>query len=199
MNSCFTSFEPPVVWRLERIDEIKRLPDDSSMREFNYLWGKLREFLVEEREDVNARSIEQSLRTSRKVDRPDRPKVKTPAVPAKASPAKSSVSAAVSSPHPKDPPKGPPKGAKGTSKGKGKPVTAEEKAKTPCIFHQMPMGVLMGTNANIVMPSLLLRSQRIQKLTQRPSQKQRLPKSQQQLRLSLHSAQWSHCLRPLEL
>ena len=90
--------------RLERvIDEIKRSPGDSTMREFNYLWGKLQEFLVEEREDVTARSIEQSLRTSRKVDKP---KVKTPAVPAKASPAKSSVSAAVSSPHPKDLPKG---------------------------------------------------------------------------------------------
>ena len=48
---------------LERvIDEIKRSPDDSNMREFSYLWGKLQQLLVEEREDVNARSIEQSLR-----------------------------------------------------------------------------------------------------------------------------------------
>ena len=41
------------VRRLERvIDDIKRSPDDSTMCEFNYLWGKLQEFLVEEREDV---------------------------------------------------------------------------------------------------------------------------------------------------
>ena len=69
------------VRRWERvIDEIKTSRDDSTMREFNYLWRKLQEFLFEEREDVNARSIEQSLRTSRKVDKP---KIKTPAVPAK--------------------------------------------------------------------------------------------------------------------
>ena len=90
---------------------------------------------------MNARSIEQSLRTSRKVDKP---KVKTPVVPAKASPGKSSVFAAASSPHPKDPPREPPKGAKGKSKGTGKPVAAEEKAKTPCIFHQMPNGYVHG-------------------------------------------------------
>lgn len=31
--------------RLERvIDEIKRSPDDSAMREFSYFWGKLQEF-----------------------------------------------------------------------------------------------------------------------------------------------------------
>ena len=76
------------------------------MREFNYLEGKLQEFLVEEREDVNARSIEQSLRSKR---RDDKSKAKTPAVPAKASPAKASVAAAISAPKPKDAPKGPPK------------------------------------------------------------------------------------------
>ena len=53
--------------RLERvIDEIKRSPENSVMREFDYLWGKLQEFLVEEREDVNPRSIEQSLRSPKK-------------------------------------------------------------------------------------------------------------------------------------
>ena len=47
--------------RLERVtDEIKRSPENSVMREFDYLRGKLQEFLVEEREDVNPRSIEQS-------------------------------------------------------------------------------------------------------------------------------------------
>jgi hypothetical protein len=111
------------VRRLERvIDEIKRSPDDSTMREFNYLWGRLQEFLVEEREDVNARSIEQSLRTKKKEEKP---KAKTPAVPAKASPAKASAAAAISAPKTKDAPERLPKGAKGKSKGKpGKPMTA---------------------------------------------------------------------------
>ena len=142
-KECLESFffhKLRTVRRLERvIDEIKRSSDDSSMRAFNYLWGKLQEFLViEEREDVNARCIEQSLRSKRKEDKP---KAKTPAVPAKASPAKASVAAAVSAPTPKDAPKGPPRNAKGKSKGKpGKPMTAEEKAETPCIFHQMPNG-----------------------------------------------------------
>jgi len=68
-------------------------------------YEKLQEFLVEEREDVNARSIEQSRRNPKKGDKP---KAKTPAVPAKASPATSSVAAAVNSPKPM-PQKGHPK------------------------------------------------------------------------------------------
>jgi len=36
------------------------------MLEFDYLWEKLQAFLLEEREDVNARSIEQSLAVQRK-------------------------------------------------------------------------------------------------------------------------------------
>jgi len=48
------------VRRLERvIDEIKRSPDDSYLRDFDFLWSRLQEFLVEEREDANAKSIEQ--------------------------------------------------------------------------------------------------------------------------------------------
>ena len=110
------------VRRLETlIDEIKRSPDDSSMREFNSLWGKLQEFSVEGREDVNARFIEQSLRKQKKRDKP---KAKTPAVPAKASPAKAkaSVAAAVSATKPKDAPNGPP-GLPKMRKGKSKKKT----------------------------------------------------------------------------
>ena len=84
------------VRRLERvIHEIKRSPENSVIREFDNLWGKLQEFLAEEREDVNARSIEQSLRSPKKGGKP---KANTPAVPAKASPATPSVAAAVGSP-----------------------------------------------------------------------------------------------------
>ena len=73
------------VRRLERvIDEIKRSPENSSTRNLDYLWGRLQEFLTEEREDVNARSIELSLKSPKKSVSS---KAGTPAVPAKAAPA----------------------------------------------------------------------------------------------------------------
>ena len=134
------------VRRLERvIDEIKRSPENSSMRDFDYLCGRLQEFLVEEREDVNARSIELSLKSPKKSSAP---KTGTPAVPAKAAPAtQPNVAAAVGAPAPpkaaakKAGAKSPPKGK---SKGTGKSLTPAEKAKTPCIFHQMPSGCIHG-------------------------------------------------------
>ena len=49
--------------KLERaIDEIKRSAYSSELRDFDFLWGRLQEHLVEEREDTNARSIELSLK-----------------------------------------------------------------------------------------------------------------------------------------
>ena len=139
------------VRRLERvIDKIKRSPENSSMRDFDYLWGRLQEFLVEEREDVNARSIELSLKSPKKSSAP---KTGTPAVPAKAAPAtQPNVAAAVGAPAPpkaaakKAGAKSPPKGK---SKGTGKSLTPAEKAKTPCIFHQV---AFMVQSANIHMP-----------------------------------------------
>ena len=54
------------VRRLERvIDETKRSPENFSMRDFDYLWGRLQKFLTEEREDVNAGAIELSLKAQR--------------------------------------------------------------------------------------------------------------------------------------
>ena len=111
------------------------------MRDFDYLWGRLQEFLIEEREDVNARSIELSLKSPKKSSSA---KAGTPAVPAKAGPATPpAVATAVEAP-------APPKAAaeeagaktrpKGKSKGRGKPMMPAEKAKTTCIFHQMPSG-----------------------------------------------------------
>ena len=87
------------VRRLERvIDQIKRSPENSSMGDFDYLWGRLQEFLVEEREDVNARSIELSLKSPKKSVSS---KAGTPFVPAKAAPATpSAVAAAVRTPAP---------------------------------------------------------------------------------------------------
>ena len=110
------------VRKLERaIDEIKRSPENSSMRDFDYLWGRLQEFLIEEREDVNARSIELSLKSPKKSSSA---KTATPAVPAKATPATPpAIATAVEAPAPpkaaaeeagaKTPPK---RGSKGTDK-----------------------------------------------------------------------------------
>lgn len=143
------------VRRLERvIDEIKRSPDDSYLRDFDFLWSRLQEFLVEEREDANAKSIEQSLRGPRKI--PKDPKESHPnpkvagapavkAVPPKASPPGGDKEPPALVADPKAAPKG--KGEKGKGKGKGKtPLTAAEKAKTPCIFSQMPSGCVHWNN-----------------------------------------------------
>ena len=134
------------VRRLERvIDETKRLSEYSSMRDFDYLWGRLQEFLTEEREDVNARAIELSLKSPKKSVPA---KAGTPAMPAKAAPATPpAVAAAVGT---SAPPKAAAKKAgaksppKGNSNGAGKPLTPAEKAKAPGIFHQMPLGCIHG-------------------------------------------------------
>ena len=44
------------------IHEIKRSADVSPLRDFDFLWSRLQEFLVEESEDANARCIEQSFK-----------------------------------------------------------------------------------------------------------------------------------------
>ena len=109
-------------------------------RDFNFLWERLQQLLVEEREDLNARSIEQALKSPKRTRDPSN---KTPAVPAKAAPAGSVVSAAVSNPSPpkKANAKAPPAGK---AKTFAKNLTPEQKAKTPCIFFQMPSGCIHG-------------------------------------------------------
>ena len=108
------------VRRLERvIDEIKRSSDDSPLRNFDFWRSRLQEFLVEEREDANARSIEQSLKSTKRSA--NVPKAKTPAVPAKAAPAAPTNASAAAAPPSKAAPKkadvkSPPKGK---SKGQG--------------------------------------------------------------------------------
>ena len=120
--------------------------DVSPLRDFDFLWPRLQEFLVEEREDANARSIEQSLKSTKRSA--NVPKAKTPAVPAKAAPAAATNANAAAAPKlvpKKTGVKSPPKGK---SKGHGKPLGAEEKAKTPCIFHQMPSGCVHGARCS---------------------------------------------------
>ena len=72
-------------WKLERaIDLIKRSDPSSHERDFSFLWERLWQLLVEEREDANARAIEMSLKSPKKASQPA---TKTPAVPGKAPPA----------------------------------------------------------------------------------------------------------------
>ncbi|CAL1146875.1 unnamed protein product [Cladocopium goreaui] len=105
------------VRKLERtIDEIKRSDAQSSLRDFDHLWNRLQEHLLEEREDINAQSIENLLKSSLpKKLQPDKP-TRAPAAIAPSSESKTSP--------------------KGKAKGKGKAMTAEQKAKTACIFYR---------------------------------------------------------------
>ena len=140
------------VRKLERvIDSIKRSAADSHRRDFEYLWDYLQEFLVEEREDQNALSIEASLKPKNLREQKPPPKIggaPAKAIPPKAAPESGDKSAPALAADPKGGPKGKgDKGEKGKGKGKGKaPLTAEEKSKTPCIFFQMPSGCVHGSN-----------------------------------------------------
>eukprot|EP00438_Fugacium_kawagutii_P031308 Skav215332 [mRNA] locus=scaffold1391:90581:93539:- [translate_table: standard] len=139
------------VRKLDRtIDEIKRSAHESDLRNFDFLWSRMQELLFEEREDINAKSIEQALRPKIKDSPKNNPKPKHAASGAAApkggtgggslSPDVSAAPAKAKGP----PPKAKSKGGKGSSKGK--PKTAEEKARTPCIFHQMPNGCVHGSS-----------------------------------------------------
>ena len=150
------------VRKLERvIDDIKRPASNSHKRDFDFLWDYLQEFLVEEREDQNA--------LKPKVLRDPKPTPKVGGAPAKTVPPKSgpsggdkSAPALAADPNPKPKAKGGKgeKGDKDKDKGKGKgkskaPLTAEEKAKTPCIFFQMPIVVAFTGTAAILIQSLM--------------------------------------------
>ena len=108
------------VRKLERtIDEIKRSDAQSSLRDFDHLWNRLQEHLLEEREDINGQSIENLLKSSLpKKLQPDKP---------------TSAPAAIA-----------PSSESKTSPKCHKPMTAEQKAKTACIFYRMPTGCVHG-------------------------------------------------------
>ena len=104
-------------------DQIKRSDALSLLRDIDHPWNRLRGHLLEEKEDINAQSIENLLKSSLpKKLQPDKP---------------TSAPAAIA---PSSEPKTPPKGK---AKGKGKAMTAEQKAKTACIFHRMPTGCVL--------------------------------------------------------
>ena len=166
------------VRRLERaIDEIKRSSDDSPLRDFDFLWSRLQEFLVEEREDANARSIEQSLKSPKQSA--NIPKAKTPAVPAKAAPAAPTNANAAAAPSKAVPKKADVKSPpKGKSKGHGKPLSAEEKAKTPCTSTRCRQIVFMVQSVPTVIRKLHLQSPRVRAM-QIQSRSLRLHQQQQ--------------------
>ena len=129
VSSCFTSSAQFVA--LRELDEIKRSPEISPLRDFDYLRGRWQKFLVEEREDVNARSIEQSLKSPKR-SQPTKPR--TPAVPAKAVPKAASPSTPAAPAvgpglsKPKDGgPKSPPRNAKEKAKGKRSPMKRKQR------------------------------------------------------------------------
>ena len=140
------------VRKLERvIDQIKRSSATSKKRDFNFLWDHLQEYLVEDSEDQNALAIETSLKPKPVRDpNNQKPTPKVGGAPAKAVPPKAARPGGDKSPpalvaDPKANPKA--KGEKGKGKGKSKtPRSAEEKAKTPCIFFQIPSGCVHGAN-----------------------------------------------------
>ena len=140
------------VRRLERvIDEIKRSPDGSTLRDFDYLWPRLQEFLFEEREDANATSIEQSLKRKSLTA----PKPKAPAVPAKAAPAATKNAGAAAAPSKAVPKKADPKShPKGKGKGRGKPL-APKRQKCFAFSIRCLRFVFMVQSARTVMPPKL--------------------------------------------
>ena len=127
----------------------------SYRREWSYLWDKIQDLIVQYREDSNARSVLKSLQSLQSATRAPRTKAvpaidggngKTratpPAAPSKAAP-------------PKTEPQTPPialvlqrpvqmRKQRRRLKLSQKAMTDAEKAKTPCIFFQMPSGCIHG-------------------------------------------------------
>ena len=140
--------------KLERvIEDIRESGPTSYRREWSYLWDKIQDLIVQDREDSNAQSVLKSLQSAA-------PAPKTKAVPAidggngktKAPPAAPKTKAAPTKVDPPPPPIAPgapaPNAAKPKTKAKAKAkaMTDAEKAKTPCIFFQMPSGCIHGDN-----------------------------------------------------
>ena len=62
------------VRKLERtIDEIKRSDAQSPLRDFDHLWNRLQQHLLEERQDINAQPIEKLKSSLPKKLQPDKP------------------------------------------------------------------------------------------------------------------------------
>ena len=144
--------------KLERvIEDIRESGSTSYRREWSYLWEKIQDLIVQDREDSNAQSVLKSSQSAT-------PAPKTKAIPA--------IDGEVERPKfllqqrlprlflprfilllllPPPPPiasgaPAPNAKAKTKAKAKAKAMNDAEKAKTACIFFQMPSGCIHGDN-----------------------------------------------------
>ena len=133
------------------IENIKDSAKDSTMRGFDFLWGKLQDTLSYEREDLNAKDVQDHFRKMSpgvKASGVPAPKTPSPSPPtpqgAGSPPSLPSGLAAYAPPGGKGGDDSPSK-KKGKGKGKkGTPLTKEQKAQKPCIFFQMDSGCHHG-------------------------------------------------------
>ena len=137
--------------KLERyIEDIRESSSSSTRRDFDFLWGKIQDVLVQDREDANVRSMLGYLAPSAK--NPKKAAAKADAIPPPPKPpttpspaAPKGLAAPPAPPKAETPgvpaPKFPPK-AKAKAKSKAKSLSDEEKAKIPCIFHPMSNGCM---------------------------------------------------------
>ena len=127
--------------KLERvIEDIRESAPESRRREWDYLWNKIQDVLVQEREDTNAQSVIKSLQIAA-------PQAKARGVPAETEEPPRSL------PEPKTPPKAPVSTTpaptpepEARAKPKAKSMSDAEKAKTPCIFFRMASSCMHGEN-----------------------------------------------------
>ena len=155
--------------KLEKhIEDIRESSSSSTRRGFDFLWGKIQDVLVQDRENANVRSMLGYLAPSVKNVRsmlgylapaaknPQGAATKADAIPPPPKPpATPSTAVRKGLAAPPAPPKAetpgvpapmfPPK-AKAKAKSKAKSISDEEKAKIPCIFHRMPNGCTHGSN-----------------------------------------------------
>ena len=125
--------------KLERvIDDIRESAPESRRREWSYLWNKIQDVIVQEREDTNAQSVIKSLQIAA-------PQAKARGVPAE------TEEPPRSPPEPKTPPEAPVSTTpaptpepEARAKPKAKSMSDAEKAKTPCIFFRMASGCMHG-------------------------------------------------------
>ena len=138
------------VRKLERtIEDIRESARDSRRREWSFLWDKIQDILIQDREDSNALSVMKSLQSATPSKARGAPAETQPKASAAA---KSSPDSKATPPPP--PPKAEAPGApaptpkpKPKPKAKAKAMTDAEKAKTPCVFFRMPTGCIHGENS----------------------------------------------------
>ena len=141
--------------KLERvIEDIRESGSTSYRREWSYLWDKIQDLIVQDREDSNAQSVLKSLQSAApapktkavpaidggngKTKAPPPAAPKTKAAPTRVDPPPTPIAPGAPAPNATKP--------KAKAKAKAKAMTDAEKAKTPCIFFQMPSGCTHGDN-----------------------------------------------------